>query len=162
MPDGVNGLFELIGGLLILLSVRRVLIDRSVRGRVGLAHRVLHAVGLLELVLLPAPRAVAEFLWRDRGGGGEHVARRAAGVVQPEKGNCELTDDEKLLVERTVDRLTGDGDREALDYVGNWCMATDPENCVVCSRRPGHSGNHVAAGSKRIISRWPQTETREE
>ena len=32
MPDGINGLFELCGGLIIALSIRRVLIDKCVRG----------------------------------------------------------------------------------------------------------------------------------
>lgn len=35
-----------------------------------------------------------------------------------------------------------------------WCKSIDPSDTYGCSRYPGHTGKHVAAGTRRVYAVW--------
>lgn len=53
LPDLVNGLFEGFGGLMIWLNVRRIMLDKQVRGTSSYATWVFTAWGFYNLFYYP-------------------------------------------------------------------------------------------------------------
>lgn len=76
-PDLVNGLFELIGGLLICLSIRRLHIDKEVKGVSALPTAFFTSWGYWNLFYYPSLSQWASFV-----GGCVIVAANTAWVLQ--------------------------------------------------------------------------------